>query len=67
MVSTLASIEFFEQYHLEALLITVVVREFSQWQAFVPFVLIVQRTSSEHVLKNVVHSLHLTFNLWMIC
>jgi hypothetical protein len=41
--TTLAAVKCFERCHLEALLITVVVRELSQWKAFVPFVLIVQQ------------------------
>jgi hypothetical protein len=60
------AIQSFEGCHYEALLITVVVRELSQWQTLVPFVLIVQHTGSEHILQNLVHSLRLTIGLQMI-
>jgi hypothetical protein len=50
--TTSATVKCFEQCHLETLLITVVVRELSQWKAFV---LIVWHTSSEHIFKNLVH------------
>jgi hypothetical protein len=48
------------------LLIIVVVRELSQRPTLVPFVLIVQHTSSKHIFKNLVHSLRLTIGLCMI-
>jgi hypothetical protein len=61
-----SAIQCFERCHLETLLIIVVIREFSQWHTLVPFVLIVQHTSTEHIFKNLVHSLCLTISLWVI-
>jgi hypothetical protein len=61
-----AAVQCFEGCHSDNLLITVVVRELSQRQTLVPFVLIVQQTSSEHIFKKLVHSLHLTIGLQMI-
>jgi hypothetical protein len=60
------AIQCFEGCHYEAILITVVVRELSQWQTLLPFVMIVQHTSSKHIFKNLIHSLHLTIGLLMI-
>jgi hypothetical protein len=63
---TSTTIQSFKGCHSETLLITVVVRELSQWQALVPFVKIVQHTRSEHIFKNLIHSLHLAIGLRMI-
>jgi hypothetical protein len=52
--------------HSKTFLITVVVRELSQWQPLVPFVWVVQYTSSEHILRNLIYPLYLTIGLWMI-
>jgi hypothetical protein len=60
------AIQCFEGCHYEALLIIVVVRKISQQQTFVPFVMIVQHTSSKHIFKNLIHSLLLTIGLRMI-
>jgi hypothetical protein len=60
------TIQCFKMCHFESLLITVVVRELNQRQILAPFILIVQHTSSEHILKNLVRSLHLIIDLWMI-
>jgi hypothetical protein len=59
-------IQSFEGCHSVTLLITVVVRELSQQQTFVPFVWIVKYTSTEHILKNLIHPLCLTISLQMI-
>jgi hypothetical protein len=60
------AIQSFKGFHSESLLIIVVVRELSQRQALLPFVMIVQYTSLEHIFKNLIHSLRLTIGLWMI-
>jgi hypothetical protein len=60
------AIQNFEGCHSETLLITVVVRELGQRQTLVPFVRVVQYTSSEHILKNLIYPLYLTISLWMI-
>jgi hypothetical protein len=54
------AIQSFEGCHFETFLIVVVVRELSQWQTLFPFVRIVQYTSSEHILKNLIYSLSLS-------
>jgi hypothetical protein len=61
-----AAIESFERCHLEILLIAVVVRELTQWQALVPTIPIVHHTRTEHVLKHLVHTLYLIIGLWVI-
>jgi hypothetical protein len=60
------AIQSFEGCHSKTFLITVVVRELSQWQTLVPFVRVVQYTSSEYILKNLVYPLCLTIGLWMM-
>jgi hypothetical protein len=64
--TTSATIECFERFHLETLLIIVVVIEFSQWKALVPTVSVVYHTCTEHILEQLVHMLCLTIILWMI-
>jgi hypothetical protein len=64
--TTSAAIQSFKGCHSETLLITVVVRELSQWQILVPFVLIVQHTSSKHIFEDLINPFRLTINLWMI-
>jgi hypothetical protein len=58
-----AAIQCFEGCHSETLLIVVAVRELSQQQTLVPFVLIVQHTSSKHIFENLIHSFRLTIGL----
>jgi hypothetical protein len=65
--TTSAAIQCFESCHLETLLIVIVVRELNQQQTLVSFVLIVQHTNSEHIFKNMVHSLRLTIDMLMVC
>jgi hypothetical protein len=60
------AIQSFEGCHSRTFLITVVVRELSQWQTLVLFVRVVQYTSSEHILKNLIYHLYLTIGLRMI-
>jgi hypothetical protein len=60
------AIQSFEGCHSKTFLITVVVRELIQWQTLVPFIWVVQYTSSEHILKNLIYPLYLTISLWMI-
>jgi hypothetical protein len=60
------TIQSFEGWHLETLLIPVVIRELSQWQTPVPLVRIVQHPSSEHILQNLIYPLRLTIGLRMI-
>jgi hypothetical protein len=64
--TTSAAIQCFEGCHSEALLITVIVRELNQWQPLIPFVMIVQHTSFEHIFKDLIYSQHLTIGLRMI-
>jgi hypothetical protein len=63
---TATAIQSFKGCHSKTLLITVVVRELSQWQTLVPFVRVVQYISSEHILKNLIYPLCLTISLRMI-
>jgi hypothetical protein len=56
----------FKGCHYETHLITVIVRELSQLQTLVPFVLIVQHTSSKHIFEDLIYSFHLTISLRMI-
>jgi hypothetical protein len=67
MCMTMMAIQSFEGCHSETLLIAIVVRELSQRQTLVPFVRVVQYTSSEHILKNLIYPLCLTIDLRMIC
>jgi hypothetical protein len=60
------AIQSFEGCHSKPLLITIVVRELSQRQTFILFVRVVQYTSPEHILKNLIHPLCLTIGLQMI-
>jgi hypothetical protein len=64
--TTAMVIQSFKECHSKTFLITVVVRELSQWQTLIPFVWVVQYTSSEHILKNLIYHLCLTIGLWMI-
>jgi hypothetical protein len=57
------TIQSFKGCHSKTFLVTVVIRELSQWQTLVPFVRVVQYTSSEHILKNLIYSLYLTISL----
>jgi hypothetical protein len=60
------AIQSFKGCHSKTFLITVVVRELGQWQKLVPFVRVVQYTSSEHICKNLIYPLCLTIGLRMI-
>jgi hypothetical protein len=60
------AIQSFKGCHSKTFLITVVVRELSQWQTLVPFARVVQYISSKHILKNLIYPLYLTIGLWMI-
>jgi hypothetical protein len=60
------AIQSIEGCHSKTFLITVVVRELSQWQTLVLFVWLVQYTSLKHILKNLIYPLYLTIGLWMI-
>jgi hypothetical protein len=64
--TTATTIQCFEWCHSKTFLITVVVRELSQWQALVPFAWVVQYTSVKHILKNLIYPLCLTISLWMV-
>jgi hypothetical protein len=66
-VTTTTAIQNFKGCHSETLLIVVVVGELSQRQTLVPFIQVVQHTSSEHILKNLIYPLCLTISLGMIC
>jgi hypothetical protein len=60
------AIQSFKRCHSKTFLITVVVGELSQWQTLVPIVRVVQYTSSEHILKNLIYPLCPTIGLRMI-
>jgi hypothetical protein len=64
--TTVTAIQSFEGCHSKTFLITVVVRELGQWQTLIPFVWVVQYTSSEHILKNLIYPRCLTIGLQMI-
>jgi hypothetical protein len=64
--TAMMAIQRFERCHPETLLIIVVVRELSQGQTLVPFVLVVQYTTSDHILQNLIYPLCLTICLRMI-
>jgi hypothetical protein len=64
--TTTTTIQSFKGCHCKTFLITIVVRELSQSQTLVPFVWVVQYTSSEHILKNLIYPLCLTIDLRMI-
>jgi hypothetical protein len=60
------AIQSFKGCHSKNFLITVVVRELRQWQTLVPLVRVVQYTTSEHILKNLIYPLYLTIGLRMV-
>jgi hypothetical protein len=64
--TTATTIQGFDGCHSRTFLITVVVRELSQRQTMVPFVWVVQYTSSKHILKNLIDPLCLTISLQMV-
>jgi hypothetical protein len=64
--TTATTIQTFKGCHSKTFLITVVVKELGQWQTLVAFVRVVQYTSSEHILKNLIYPLCLTIGLRMI-
>src|ERR1041384_8363961 len=57
--STLSSIENFKGGHLQTSLIAIVVREFSKWKRFLPFLAEGDDTSSKHIFKHLVNSFNL--------
>jgi hypothetical protein len=65
--STLVSIQSFKRCHFDTHLITIVVRELSKWQPFLPRSLARDNARSKHVFKNLIHMLSLPRGLWMIC
>jgi hypothetical protein len=60
------SIECFKRCHLDAILVTVVIRKLNQWQTLVPAALVVHYASFENILQYLVLSLSLAICLWMI-
>jgi hypothetical protein len=60
------TIQNFKGCHSKTFLITIVVRELSQWQTLVPLVWVVQYISSKHILKNLIYPLYLTIGLRMV-
>jgi hypothetical protein len=60
------AIQSFEGCHSKTFLIIIVVTELSQWQTLVPFVRVVQYTSSKHILKILIYPLCLTISLRMV-
>jgi hypothetical protein len=65
--SALSSIQSFKWFHLDAGLIAVVISTFCIRQTLVPTTTILQCTSSQHVLKNLICSFCLTICLRMVC
>jgi hypothetical protein len=64
--TTSVTVESFKRCLLEPLLITVVLRELSQWQTLVPTVPIVHHACTEHVFQHLVHTFYLTIGLLVI-
>src|ERR1041384_5460390 len=64
--STLTSIEKFKGGHLQTSLIAIVVREFSKWKRFLPFLAEGDDTSSKHIFKHLVNSFNLALRLGVI-
>src|SRR3954469_18510488 len=64
--STLTSIENFEGGHLQTSLIAIVVREFSKWKRFLPFLAEGDDTRSKHIFKHLVNSFNLALRLGVI-
>jgi hypothetical protein len=60
------SIQHLEWHHLQTLLITIVLRELSVHQTLIPTSSILQSTSSQHVLYNLIHPFGLTIGPRMI-
>jgi hypothetical protein len=63
---TFATIQSFERSHLDTLLIAIVIREFRQWQPFLPRTLGRDNTSPKHVLENLINTLGLLRSLQVI-
>src|SRR3954463_8307801 len=64
--STLTSIKSFEGGHLQTSLIAIVIREFSKWKRFLPFLTEGDDTSSKHIFKHLVNSFNLALRLGVI-
>src|SRR6266540_4340751 len=64
--STLASIQSLKWWHLQTGLIAVIIGELSVWQILVPTLTILQCTSSQHILENLVHPFSLAIGLGMV-
>src|SRR6266540_1477343 len=64
--STSSSIKSFERCYLDASLVAIVVGELRKWQEFLPPFSIGQHTSTQHILKNLIHSLSLVSGLRMV-
>ncbi|MFS7942476.1 hypothetical protein Hanom_Chr06g00488851 [Helianthus anomalus] len=48
-------------------MIAIIVREFDQWQVFIPTTTKVNHTRTEHVFKSANRSFSLFVGLWMEC
>ncbi|MFS7904456.1 hypothetical protein Hanom_Chr01g00036281 [Helianthus anomalus] len=48
-------------------MIAILVREFDQWQVFVPTTTKINNTRTEHVFKSANRSFSLSVDLWMKC
>src|SRR3954462_8069087 len=64
--STLTSIKNFKGGHLQTSLIAIVVREFSKWKRFLPFLAEGDDTSSKYIFKHLVNSFNLALRLRVI-
>src|SRR3954471_21743414 len=64
--STLTSIKNFKGGHLQTSLIAIVVREFSKWKRFLPFLAEGDDTSSKHIFKHLIDSFNLALRLRVI-
>jgi hypothetical protein len=65
--STLSVIQCLKRWHLETSLVTIVVWELCVGQTFLLIKPILQDTSSEHILQNLINPLYLTICLWVVC
>src|ERR1041384_8661314 len=64
--SALTSVENFKGGHLQTSLIGIVVREFSKWKRFLPFLAERDDTGLKHIFKHLVNSFNLALRLGVI-
>jgi hypothetical protein len=61
------TVQCFKWSHLNACLITIVVGEFCQREAFIPVLVILKYAGSKHVLQDLIYPFCLSVRLRMIC